>query len=233
MGQSAGAIERLFPETLPIQLAMPPSRGWRSRPWLQVLRESPGRRSPSSVGAPLRTLVEDTVLDLCRCAETDAEVLGYLPTATQRLTSHRRLAKALTRRARMPRRRLIQEVLSEVAAGVASPLELRWVRDVERAHGLPAATRPYPALHTCGAIADGAWVDYRVLLELDGRAYHEGERRFRDWRSDNFSGEDGWLTLRYGWPDTAVEPCESAGNAARVLRRRGWKGSLQRCSRCV
>ncbi len=231
MGRSAGAIEGLCPETMPVELAVPPSHGLRSRPWLQVLRETPGQRSPSSVGAPLRTLVEDTVLDLCRCARTDAEVLGYLTTATQRLTTHRRLASALRRRTRMPHRRLIEQVLSEVATGVASPLELRWARDVERAHGLPAATRPFRL--PSGAIADGAWEDYRVLLELDGRAYHDGERRFRDWRRDNLSSEGGWLTLRYGWHDTVVEPCGAAGNAARVLRRRGWEGSPQPCPRCI
>ena len=38
------------------------------------------------------------------------------------------------------------------------------------------------------------------------------ERRFRDWRRDNLSSEVGWLTLRYGWRDAVVEPCETAGN---------------------
>lgn len=81
-------------------------------------------------------------------------------------------------------------------------------------------------------MTDGAYEEFRVLLELDGRRYHDGERRFRDWPRDNLSSEEGWLTLRYGWHDTVVESCETAGNVFRVLRRRGYAGQPARCLRC-
>jgi hypothetical protein len=68
------------------------------------------------------------------------------------------------------------------------------------------------------------------LLELDGRCYHDEERRFRDWRRDNLSSEDGWLKLGYGWHDTVIESCQTAGNLVRALRRRGFDGELGRCS---
>lgn len=101
MARSAGAIEKLCAESAPIELAVPVTHGLRSRPWLRVVRESPGVRSNSSTGAPARTLVEDTVLDLCAGAESEADVLGYLTTATQRHTTPRRLAAALARCPRM------------------------------------------------------------------------------------------------------------------------------------
>jgi hypothetical protein len=68
------------------------------------------------------------------------------------------------------------------------------------------------------------------LLELDGRCYHDEERRFRDWRRDNLSSEDGWLKLGYGWHDTVIESCQTAGNLVRALRRRSFDGELGRCS---
>jgi hypothetical protein len=59
-----------------------------------------------------------------------------------------------------------------------------------------------------------------------------GQRRFREWRRDNVSSEDDWLTLRYGWHDTVVESCLTAGNLFRALRRRGYTGQLGCCLHC-
>lgn len=115
-------------------------------------------------------------------------------------------------------------------AGTRSPFEYRWVRGVERPHGLPAPSRGYTL--PSGRVVDGAYGEYQVLLELDGQRYHDGSGRFRDWRRDNLHSEDDWLTLRYGWHDTVCDGCASAANLARVLTRRGWTGTLRRCPQC-
>ncbi|HEY5822539.1 MAG TPA: hypothetical protein VIT20_11225 [Propionibacteriaceae bacterium] len=230
MGRTAGALEGLCPEIMPVEVLVPSAMGVRTRPWVRVHREQTGARSSGRVGAPARTLVEDTVLDLCASTGDEGAVIGFLTAASQRLTTAGRIRSALNRRTRVRHRRLIEAILTDVSEGVRSPLELRWIRDVERAHGLPRAVRPYRL--PSGEVADGAWEEFKVLLELDGRAYHDGELRFRDWRRDNRGGEDGWLTLRYGWHDTVVESCLAAGNAARVLTRRGWNGRPHSCPRC-
>jgi hypothetical protein len=157
-------------------------------------------------------------------------VIGFLTQSIPRLTSPEKLKRALERRARITHRSLIKDILAETAIGVQSPLEYRWIKHVERPHRLPVPTRPYPL--PSGAVTDGAYEEFRVLLELDGRRYHDGERRFRDWRRDNLSSEDGWLTLRYGWHDTVVESGTTAGNLFRVLCRRGYDGELGRCTHC-
>jgi hypothetical protein len=175
-------------------------------------------------------VVEDTVLDMCASAANEAAMIGFLTLSIPRLTSPGKLRRALERRARIAHRSLISAILAETANGVQSPLEYRWIEQVERPHRLPVPTRPYRL--PSGAVTDGAYQQFRVLLELDGRRYHDGERRFRDWRRDNLSSEDGWLTLRYGWHDTVVESCETAGNVFRVLRRRGYTGQPARCTRC-
>jgi hypothetical protein len=191
-------------------------RAWNPSPSSSLAEErTPPLVPPPCGGARFPTL-----------AARDRAVIGFLTLSVPRLTNSRRLARALERRTRIAHRRLI----AETAIGVQSPLEFRWIKEVERPHRLPIPTRPYRL--PSGAVTDGAYEEFRVLLELDGRRYHDGERRFRDWGRDNLSSEDGWLTLRYGWRDTVVESCETAGNLVRVLRRRGYDGELARCTHC-
>lgn len=176
------------------------------------------------------TLVEDTVLDLCDKAADEAAVVGLLSTACQRQTNPSRLRRALASRQRVRHRQLIAAVLADVETGAQNPLEVRRIRDVERPHRLPVPTRQL--VLPGGRVADAAWQEARVLLELDGRAHHDGDRRFRDWRRDNEHSESGWLTLRYGWHDVVKDSCGVAGNLARVLISRGAEVDIRRCPRC-
>jgi Transcriptional regulator, AbiEi antitoxin len=230
IGASAAVFEGLTDPSLPILLGVDSSSGLTSRDWLTVVRQRATTRPSGSLASPPRTLIEDTVLDLCAAASNEAGVIGFLTMSVPRLTNSRRLAGALERRGRIAHRTLIADIIAATAIGVQSPLEFRWIKHVERPHRLPIPTRQYRL--PSGAVADGAYEEFRVLLELDGRRYHDGDRRFRDWRRDNLSGEDGWLTLRYGWHDTVVESCETAGNLVRVLHRRGYDGQLGRCTHC-
>jgi Transcriptional regulator, AbiEi antitoxin len=230
IGASAAVFEGLVAPVLPIHLSVDVRSGLASRPWLTVFRQRPSSRPSGSLASPPRTLIEDTLLDLCAAATDDAAVIGFITLSVPRLTSPRRLRRALERRSRIAHRALISDIVAETAVGVESPLEYRWIKHVERPHRLPAPTRPYRT--PSGAVADGAYEEFRVLLELDGRRYHDGERRFRDWRRDNLSSEDDWLTLRYGWHDAVVQACETAGNVYRVLRRRGYTGQFGRCKHC-
>ena len=230
IGASAAVFHGLADPRLPIQLAVDSTSGLASRRWMTVVRQRPKGRPSRFLASPPRTVVEDTVLDMCASAANEAAVIGFLTLSIPRLTSPGKLRRALERRTRIAHRSLISAILAETANGVQSPLEYRWIEQVERPHRLPVPTRPYRL--PSGGVTDGAYEQFRVLLELDGRRYHDGERRFRDWRRDNLSSEDGWLTLRYGWHDTVVESCETAGNVFRVLRRRGYTGQPARCTRC-
>jgi very-short-patch-repair endonuclease len=229
--RSAAALEGLWAEELPIELGIPrPDAGLRPRPWLRVLREHPGVRPAVWVGAPARTPVATTVLDLTATLTHAADVVAVVTTATQRLLQPRRLRDALEQRARHPHRALLRDLVAETTLGVRSPLEWRFLRSVERPHRLPAPVRQYRLSRD--HVADGAWPEWRVLLELDGQAHHDGSARFRDWRRDNRASEEDWLTLRFGWSDVVTDACGCAANVARVLQRRGWAGSLRSCARC-
>jgi very-short-patch-repair endonuclease len=180
---------------------------------------------------PPRTMPEETVLDLAQAATSFDDVIALLARACQRrLTTPYVLSETMQLRARQRWRAEITEALGDVAAGVHSPLEHRYVRDVERAHGLPEAKRQARADHHGHEIfRDALYRRYRLIVELDGRANHPDEQRWSDQRRDNAAAVEGVITLRYGWADVTERACETAHEVGTALAGRGWDGQLRRC----
>jgi hypothetical protein len=174
-----------------------------------------------------QTRIEHTVLDLTDEAGRLDEAYGWITQALgRRLTTQARLRAAMQQRQRLRWRADITEVLSADWAGVHSVLEHRYVRDVERRHGLPRGRRQ-------DRVRRGGRTEYRdvlyeaydVAIELDGRAAHPGDSRWRDIYRDNAAAAGGILTLRYGWLDVRQRPCEVAAQVAETLRSRGYSGA--------
>jgi predicted transcriptional regulator of viral defense system len=181
---------------------------------------------------PLRTSVEETVFDLTELAEDFDDACGWITRAVgRRLTTGERLTEALELRKKMRWRDRLEDVLAAAGDGIHSVLEYRYLRDVERAHGLPRSR------HQVRMVIDGKVVyrdayyeDYRLAVELDGRLAHPEDERWRDRRRDNEAGTEDILTTRYDWQDVRGHPCETALLQARILRRRGWRGTPRPCS---
>jgi predicted transcriptional regulator of viral defense system len=180
---------------------------------------------------PPRTMTEETVLDLAQAATSFDDVISLLARACQRrLTTPFLIGETLGQRAKMRWRAEIELALRDVARGVHSPLEHRYVRDVERAHGLPTADRQAQAeQHGRLIYRDARYREYGVTVELDGRASHPDEQRWQDKHRDNAAAAAGIVTLRYGWADVTERSCETAREVASVLGSRGWPGRLRRC----
>jgi hypothetical protein len=181
---------------------------------------------------PPQTRLEDTVLDLTDEATTEEPVIDVILRACQRrLTTADRLQDRATGRKRLRWRGLVTDLLADVRDGVLSPIERRYARHVERAHGLPRGRRN----RTEGDPGRRRYRDvryrcYRVVVELDGRAAHPEERRELDDIRDNELAEtEGTRTLRYGWRSVTTLACRSAGQVGRVLRSGGWAGTPTRC----
>ena len=185
---------------------------------------------------PWVTTAEDTILDLAETVDTD-EVFALLGRAFQRQrTSEAVLLSRLAERVRHPRRRLLGDVLGDVASGAESAMEVRYLRDVQRAHGLPRGQRQAGVTPTSAARHDVGYHEQKVLVELDGDLGHEGRAaRISDGRRDRRGAVSGWLTLRAFWPDVAVTPCHLAVEVGEVLRTRGWRDREHPCRRraCV
>jgi AbiEi antitoxin C-terminal domain len=184
---------------------------------------------------PPRTTVEETVLDLAQLARTFDEACGWVTRACgRRLTTEERLRAALASRKKMRWRAELDDVLAAAGDGIHSVLEYRYVRDVERAHGLPRS-RHQVRVVIDGKIVyrDGYYDEYQVALELDGRLAHPVDERWRDSQRDNQASAQGVLTCRYSWRDIYGHPCETAALLAQTLRQRGWPGTPRPCSpRC-
>jgi len=180
---------------------------------------------------PPRTATEETVLDLADAAASFDTVVWLVARACQRgLTTPFLVADSLQLRARARWRGELRQALLDVAEGVHSPLEYRYLHDVERAHGLPPPDRQAEADRHPGRIfRDIHYRRYRVAVELDGTASHPDEQRWQDKRRDNAAAADGIFTLRYGWADVTERPCETAREIAAVLAKGGWPGVLRRC----
>jgi predicted transcriptional regulator of viral defense system len=182
---------------------------------------------------PPRTSIEETVLDLVQFSKTFDEVCGWVTRACGRgLTSVERLRTAMTARKKMRWRPELDEILAAAGDGIHSVLEYRYLRDVERAHGLPRSR------HQVCVIIDGKSVyrdayyeEYRAAVELDGRATHPEEEQWRDRQRDNKAHARGVITSRYGWRDIYGHACETALLQAQILRERGWQGSPRPCSK--
>lgn len=188
------------------------------------------RSTRSGSGEPPRTRPTQTVLDLVAEVSADEAVSLLAEAIGRRGVRPRELLQLLEHTSRHPHRRLLSELVLDVAAGAQSPLEVRHVRDVERAHRLPQARRQ--ASPVGRGRCDGWYEQYDVLVELDGRAYHSGVSALADMDRDAEHLLAGLVTLRFGWRHVVGDPCRVAAQVAGVLQRRGWSGTLRRCPRC-
>jgi hypothetical protein len=131
--------------------------------------------------------VEDTVLDLIAAARSFDDAYGWISAAIgRRQTTADLLSKALAARSRMRWRAWVTGAVQDAADGVHSPLERRYVRGVEHAHGLPVARRQARRRHGSGnRYLDNLYEEFGLCVELDGAASHPAEGRWRDTRRDN------------------------------------------------
>lgn len=185
-------------------------------------------RHPSLL--PPRTRIEETVLDLVQQAAAFDAAFNWACSACQRrLTTAGRLAAAMELRKKARWRGELAGALADIGEGVHSLLEYRYVRDVERRHGLPAAGRQARARR---GYLDNLYEEYQVCVELDGRAAHPDDRRWQDIHRDNAAAADGQVTLRYNWADIAQRACPTSWEVGTTLLQRGWPGPIRRCPCC-
>jgi hypothetical protein len=185
-----------------------------------------------------RTRIEDTVLDLVAAAGTFDEAYSWISRALSReLSTAEMLRDALGARKRVRWRAWLTEALADGEEGVNSPLERRYARDVERAHGLPKARRQARrAIEGKVHYKDSWYPGYRVCVELDGAAYHPPEQTRMDKRRDNVNlAADDARTYRFDFADVTERACRSAAMVAASLRRNGWRGRPHPCRKpgCV
>lgn len=229
-GESAGFLHGIVREApLVVEVVVPPDSPLRSTSRCRV------RRSGllfDATGDPPRTSLEQTVLDLVNDAVNERDALHIVICGIQqrmRLTNFTELAK---RRKRLRHRRFLQRILEITDDGVESHLELAYLRNVERRHGLPRSMGQKRERIRGRWIRSDRWYDgYGLRAELDGELAHPGRASDSDVMRDNdvLLALDE-ITLRYRWPQVTNTPCLVAAQVARALRKGGWSGSPTKCS---
>ncbi|HTZ93486.1 MAG TPA: type IV toxin-antitoxin system AbiEi family antitoxin domain-containing protein [Streptosporangiaceae bacterium] len=180
---------------------------------------------------PPRTRIDDTVIDLTQVSATFDEAFDWVCRAVgRRLTTPAHLTTTLQARPRVRWRADLLAVLADAGDGAQSNLELRYIRHVERAHGLPAARRQMKIVTGNRArYLDNFYEEAKLAVELDGRAAHPPEQRWSDSHRDNEHASLGIMTVRYNWHDVNYRACEIAAQVSGLLRMRGSVVKLRRC----
>jgi hypothetical protein len=207
-----------------IHLTVPSDRRVTPQPGIVLHLSARANQAIHPSGLPPRTRLEETVIDLCGTAGDIDAAVGWVTRALgRRLTTQARLREALESRSRVRWRAQLAELLSPDSAGIHSVLEYRYVRDVERPHRFPVATRQAPSrLGGRNLYRDTLYEAYQTAVELDGRVAHPGDSRWSDIHRDNAATTAGISTLRYGWPEVTTNPCAVAAEIAAALARRGY-----------
>lgn len=182
---------------------------------------------------PPRVRIEHAALSVAAAAAADDRAVAVLADVVQqRRTTADRLVKHLDERPRLRRRRFLGQVLGDIADGTNSALERRYLRDVERAHGLPVGQRQQRVVDgERTAYRDVYHPDFHSVVELDGRLGHDrAAERWVDLDRDVASAVAGDLTVRLGWRQV-LEPCRVASSVGAILAARGWDGRPTPCLR--
>ena len=230
---TAGALYGLVAEPgSGIHLAVDQSRRVDARAGLVVHRVTDLDQWIHPTGWPPRVTLERTVLDLADIGTLDQAIAVVTFACQRELTSPGALARDLPRRRGQRWGRQLRDILGDVADGAQSVMEVRYIRDVERPHGLPTGERQMATDLGRRRYHDNGYREQRVIVELDGRLGHDGWTARRvDVTRDRQVGAGGWFTVRAGWGDVAGTPCLLAQEIPNVLRARGWQGSPRRCRR--
>lgn len=160
-GQASGRWQQLYRGVYASFTGDPPRE---CLPWAAVLRGGEGA-----------AISHQTAAELDRLTDKPSEVIHVTIGHDRQVRSCGQWQHelAMSRRPRWRWRAEILGALGTIAEGVHSNLEYRYVRDVERAHGLPTARRQ--ARTTRGSRAqyfDNLYEEHGVAVELDGRAAH-------------------------------------------------------------
>ncbi len=230
-GRSAGHVWGVVRgEPAPIEVAVPWTRIVRAPPGVVVTRGRHVTDRTHPTEWPHRLDAPHTVWDLAAGRDLDGTVGLAAKAIDLGITTTDALHLALEDRPRQRHRAVLTEILAHVDRGAESPAEVRYLRDVERGHGLPRGTVQSPTVD--GRRRDVEYEELRVVVEIDGRLNHDGwQARKRDGRRDRKTLAAGTVTIRAYWTDLGPDPCDLAADVATILRERGWAGAPTPCRR--
>jgi very-short-patch-repair endonuclease len=197
--------------TGPVHITVDPARSARGSAGVLVHR-APGvfaeRRRAS--GLPV-TSAERSVVDTWalpgRSRRPDVRAAA-IAAVRQRLCRPRDLALELVRRPRMAGRAELDRLVTLLADGCQSELEIWGCLQVLRAPGMPTFTQQRRVV-VAGRpfFLDASYDDVQLAVEMDGAAWHGApQQRERDIARDALLATVGWQTLRFSFARLTGSP---------------------------
>jgi hypothetical protein len=215
-----------------VHLIVPQRRSVTPQPGLVVRRSMRWDDLVDDRAYPWRTTMKATVLDVASSG-TALDALSIVAKAVQKeAVTPRELLAEMKARGGHRFSKVLRAGLRDVDDGGQSGTELLYIRDVERAHGLPTAIRQAPSDQGSRRYHDNEYEEFAVIVEVDGRLGHEQwADRVKDGRRDRQLLATTRLTTRVFFADVALEPCRTAAEIGAILTGRGWGGRPRRCRR--
>jgi very-short-patch-repair endonuclease/predicted transcriptional regulator of viral defense system len=192
-----------------------------------VLHRSPGvfdrRRLVNGLAT---TSVERSIVDTWgrpTATHRSAVRAAAITAVRRRLCIPRELTVELEQRPRLAGRAELARLVSLLADGCQSELEIWGCLQVLRAPGMPPFVQQRRvAVGSEVFLLDAAYEEVKLAVEMDGAAWHGSrQQRERDIRRDALLATVGWQTLRFGFRrmTTAPEACRRDIRAAYAARR--------------
>ncbi|MCL2785142.1 MAG: endonuclease domain-containing protein [Propionibacteriaceae bacterium] len=188
-------------------------------------------RHRAKYGLIPHTTLDEAVIDVAQEWSVDALVALVGNVVTSGRTTVTALQDELESRARHRQRRLVTDILADVEDGTTSALEYRYRYGVEKPHRLPRPARQVAPFQKYRV--DNWYEAQKLIVEVDGLAYHSGVAASTDMDRDNYHSAQGVQTLRFTWNHIVTNPCQTAHTVATALTARGWQGQIRRCPRCA
>ena len=219
--------------TDPIEVAIDWTRRVRSRPGIRVVRMRNLDTNVTWNRSPPRVHLETAAILAADRARTDHEAIALLCRLVGgRRTTATRLAFTLDARSRHARRRLVVDLIDDLAGGTHSVLEHGFLDRVLRPHGLPLPTQHQATAHGWRGTEyrDTFFEDLGTHVELDG-GHHDGSaQKDTDADRDLQDIAAGLVTPRLRYAQVFGWPCRTAHLLAAFFAVRGWEGSPHPCS---
>lgn len=218
----------------PIQVMVPHATVVRATPGVVAHRKVAFAEQVDATALLPRQRAEDWVLDIAAGAQRDLDAVAVIADAVAAgRTTAAAIRAALATRPRVRRRTFLTAAVDDVAGGTCSTLEHGYLVRVERAHGLPTASRQFRDSTKGTLYRDVVYRAFGVIVELDGRLFHSRVAdRDRDLERDLDAAITRQVTARLGWGQVFDRPCQTASKIGLLLRNGGWTGEVQRCPRC-
>lgn len=162
-------------------------------------------------GLPMTTIAR-AVIDVASVFRLDRldHLVDHL-TITERVTTLGSIERALRRSNRRGRRRIavLQDLLDARGETMPRSLSERRADEILATTGLPrpVAEYPHPGWALGPAFVDRAWPEALLIVEIDGRSWHQRDRDMqKDRARDRSAGSAGWFTARFLHSEVRDEP---------------------------